>query len=42
MPKGKLRIFADCVGIGSEMIALAIFGLEDKRMEFVGGTEKLP
>ena len=42
MPKGKLRIFADCVGIGSETIALALRGFEDKRMEFVGGTEKDP
>ena len=40
MPKGKLRIFADCVGIGSEMIALALLGFEDKHMEFVGGTAK--
>ena len=42
MPKGKLRVFADCVGIGSEMIALALLGFEDKHMEFVGGTEKDP
>ena len=36
---GKLRIFADCAGIGSEIIALGLLGFSKQDFEFVGGTE---
>ena len=36
---GKLRVFADCAGIGSETIALALLGFSQEQFEFVGGTE---
>ena len=36
---GKLRVFADCAGIGSETIALGLLGFREQDFEFVGGTE---
>ena len=36
---GKLRIFADCAGIGSEIIALGLLGFSKQDFDFVGGTE---
>ena len=39
MPQGKLRVFADCAGISSETIALALLGMTSEHMEFVGGSE---
>jgi hypothetical protein len=39
MPSGKLRIFADCAGLSSELIALAFLGFTSENMEFVGGSE---
>ena len=36
---GKLRIFADCAGIGSETIALALLGFKEQHFEFIRGTE---
>ena len=35
---GKLRIFANCAGISSETIALALLGFKEQHFEFVGGT----
>ena len=39
MPAGKIRIFADCAGLSSEMIALSLLGFTSEQMEFVGGSE---
>ena len=38
-PSGKLRLFSDCSGISSELIALRLLGLTSEHMEFVGGSE---
>lgn len=38
-PSGKLRVFSDCAGISSELIALRLLGLTSEHMDFVGGSE---
>ena len=38
-PSGKLRVFSDCAGISSELIALRLLSLTSEHMDFVGGSE---
>ena len=39
---GKLKVFSDCAGIPSEMIALFLLGWPSSKVEFVGGCENDP
>ena len=39
---GKLRVFSDCAGISSELIALRLLGLTSEHIDFVGGSEVDP
>ena len=36
---GMLKVFSDCAGISSEMIALFLLGWPSNMVEFVGGSE---
>ena len=38
-PGGPLRVFSDCAGISSELIALKLLGFQSEHMVWVGGSE---
>lgn len=38
-PDGRLRVFSDCAGISSELIALKLLGFSSENLLWVGGSE---